>query len=143
MVSPYFILNRNKSYFALAQEYVELEQLFKKETFFEKLNSWIDMVIYPLVVLFGILFFGQQMSFFTIMTIHKTVTSWIKWFRYKELISDTHEWKAIVRSAGGPFISTNDETYHMYVYADGMQRLDDDLFSGSSSILTEKGAKSL
>jgi hypothetical protein len=31
------------------------------------------------------------------------------------------EWTNIVRAVGGPFISTNDAKYHIYVYADGMQ----------------------
>jgi len=62
------------------------------------------------------------------MTIHKTVTMWIDWFQYYNITQETLEWKKFVQTAGGPFISTNDPTYHMYVYADGMQRLKNKFF---------------
>jgi hypothetical protein len=72
------------------------------------------------------------------MTIHKTVSLWVDWIRYKELDSEIHEWIKIVKSNGGPFISTNDVSYHTYVYADGMQRL-----YNTFPILSKKGTKRL
>lgn len=62
------------------------------------------------------------------MSTHKTISKWHQYLRYIELKYETNEWKAIVQSIGGPFISTNDDKYHVYVYADGMQRLHDNLF---------------
>ena len=140
-ISEYLVLN-TKKYFTIADEYVKLCQLFKGETTFEKLNFWIDMVIYPIITLVSIMFFNQKMNIFTLMTVHKTVTKWQQYVRYLELKHETHEWKTIVQSIGGPFISTNDETYHVYVYADGMQRLHDDLFR-TSFLFTKKGSKRL
>ena len=125
-IGQYIILN-NKSYFSLADEFITLYQLFKQETLFEKISFWVDMVLYPLFTLYSIMFLNGQMGLFTVMSIHKTVTKWFQYFRYLELKSMTDEWKTIVQSVGGPFISTNDEMYHMYVYADGMQRLHDKL----------------
>jgi len=58
------------------------------------------------------------------------VTMWVDWFQYYNITQETLEWKKFVQSAGGPFISTNDPMYHLYVYADGMQRLKNSLFRG-------------
>ncbi len=136
-ISQYLILNK-KRYFDIAEEFVKLEQLFKLETLFEKVSFWIDMIVYPIYTLFSIVFYSQKLGIMTVMSIHKTVTKWQQYFRYIQLKSETDEWKAMVRSVGGPFISTNDETYHSYIYADGMTRLHDTLFGGRSSLLLTK-----
>jgi hypothetical protein len=128
-IIQYLILN-NQSYFAKADEFVDLDQLFKQETLFEKLNFWVDMVLYPLYTLLSIVFFGGEFGIFTLMTIHKTLTKWYEYFKYWMLNREIKEWKKYVKSVGGPFISTNDETYHSYVYADGMQRLHTRFFHG-------------
>lgn len=127
----YLVLNYNTSYFAKAEEYIQLQKIFMKETLLENLSMWIDMIIYPIYVLGSILFFKQSISVFMISSIHKCVTMWINWIRYKILNSEMRTWMNIVRSMGGPFISTNDPTYHMYVYADGMVRLEDRLLRHS------------
>jgi len=126
-INQYLILNK-KNYFKIADEFVTLHQLFKNETLFEKLNFWVDLIIYPLYTLISIFFFKQDLGVFTMMSTHKTISKWQQYLRYIELKSETDEWKAIVQSVGGPFISTNDDKYHLYVYADGMQRLHDNLF---------------
>jgi hypothetical protein len=126
-INQYLILNK-KDYFKIADEFVTLHQLFKTETLLEKFNFWIDLVIYPLYSLISILFFKQELGIFTVMSTHKTVTKWQQYLRYMELKSETDEWKRMVQSVGGPFISTNDDKYHVYVYADGMQRLHNNLF---------------
>jgi hypothetical protein len=126
-VTQYLILNK-VDYFAVAEEFTTLEQLFKKETVFEKLNFWIDMIIYPMINLISIIVYNQRMGIFTIMSIHKSVTKWQQYLRYLQLKTITNEWKEIVNSTGGPSISTNDDTYIMYVFADAMQRLYNRLF---------------
>jgi hypothetical protein len=141
-INQYLILNK-KRYFSIAEEFVNLEKLFKLETLFEKVSFWIDMVIYPIYTLISTLLFQQQLGIMTIVSIHKTVTKWQQYFRYIELKSEITEWKTIVQSVGGPFISTNDDTYHSYVYADGIQRLHDNLFGSSSFIFTKEGTKRL
>ena len=137
-VDQYLILN-NFDYFALADEFVMLDQLFKQDTVFEKLNFWIDMVIYPIFNLISIIVYNQQVGVLTIMSIHKAVTKWQQYLHYLQLKSITNEWKEIVNSSGGPIISTNDDTYIMYVFADAMQRLRNRLFP----VLTKKGTKRL
>lgn len=137
-IDQYLILN-NSNYFAVAEEFTILQQLFKQDTVFEKLNFWIDMIIYPIINLISIIFYNQRMSVFTVLLIHKTVTRWQEYIRYLQLKSETNEWKQIINSIGGPTISTNDDTYIMYVFADAMQRLRNRLFP----ILTKKGTKRL
>ena len=127
MINQYLILN-NRNYFALAEDHIRLEQIFKKETLLEKVTLWIDMLVYPVIMIFAIIWYGQDVNIFTVMTIHKTVTMWMEWFKYYELNLEIVQWKKLVQSAGGPFISTNDPKYHLYVYADGMQRLKNKLF---------------
>jgi hypothetical protein len=126
MISQYLILN-DRDYFALAEEHIRLDRIFNKQGL-GKLLLWIDMLVYPFVMLFSTFWYGQNINIFTIMTIHKMVTMWVDWFQYYTITQETLEWKKFVQSAGGPFISTNDPTYHLYVYADGMQRLKNSFF---------------
>lgn len=138
-INQHLILN-NSNYFSIAEEFTMLKQLFKKDTIFEKLSFWIDMVIYPIVNLVSIIVYNQRMGVFTILSIHKAVTRWQQYLRYLQLKSETNEWKKIVESSGGTVISTNDETYITYVFADAMQRLRNRLFP---TFLSKKGTKRL
>lgn len=138
--SQYTVLNI-KNYFEIAEEYAILEKQFTNDTLYKKVNFWIDMFIYPISLVISVLYFGQSMGIFTIMSIHKTVTKWQAYLRYLFLKSQIHEWKSVVTSSGGPFISTNDSMYHSYVYADGMQRLYNNLLG--RRFLSKKGSKSL
>ena len=87
------------------------------------------MILYPLYIVFSTLWFEQPIGMFTVLSIHKAVSKWQQYIRFLQLQEKTDEWKRLIQSIGGPFISTNDETYHMYVYADGMQRSYNHLFS--------------
>ena len=127
-LTQHIILN-TKNYFQIAEEFVNLNKLFKQETLFEKLNFWIDMVVYPLYLIFSTIWFEQPVGMFTMLSIHKTVSKWQQYLKFLELKEKTDEWKRLIQSIGGPFISTNDQTYHVYVYADGMQRSYNNLFN--------------
>jgi hypothetical protein len=133
--SNYILLN-GKSFFEKAEEFVELQTKFIKETFYEKLSLWVDMIISPLITLVMCLYSKELPSVFTMISLQKVVSLWYDWVRFKIMAQDVGEWVSIVRSVGGPFISTNDPTYHVYVYADGMERLRNSLFRFS-----KKGAK--
>ena len=128
----YIVMNK-KNYFAIAEEYVQLKQLFKTDTFYEKLSLFMSLVGN---VIMSILFKSNSMSL--ALTCYQTFEKLRQYTKFLGLKKQVTEWKEIVQSVGGPFISTNDETYHAYVYADGMQRLHDDLFG-----LTKKGPKRL
>lgn len=116
-----------KPYFELAEEYVELQKKFLTENTFQWVSLTIEMILQPLFIL-GKIIYSNTFSMFDVIGIHKTISLWLNWFKYKQLNTEIREWTRIVRSIGGPFISTNDPTYHMYVYADGMQRIHDKLF---------------
>jgi hypothetical protein len=53
----------------------------------------------------------------------KSYQMWIDFFRYSELYYEVENWHTIVKKLGGPWIATNDPTYHLYVYADAMERI--------------------
>jgi hypothetical protein len=132
------ILTNSSSYFSLADEYVELQNTFICENILEKVNLWIDMIIYPIYTLISSIMSGETPNMLFFFSVKKCIDLWQKWFRYKELSSVIREWKKIVSSVGGPFITTNDPTYHVFVYADAMTRLHASLITA-----TEKCAKRL
>ena len=131
------ILLSPNNYFEVAEEYVSLQNIFLKESWLDNLSLWIDMVIYPIFSFVSIFMYSQTPTMFTMLSLHKTITIWSNWFRFKTLTYEIREWMNTVRSIGGPFISVNDPTYHVFVYADGMQRIWNSLF-----VLPKKGTKS-
>ena len=132
LVNQYLILNK-RNYFALADEYIKLNELFKTDTLDEKLSLFMKLIGN---LGMSILWKSQLLSI--IFTVYRMIQDWLQYIRYLELKQQIHEWRKIIHSIGGPFISTNDETYQAYVYAHTMQKLHNDLFG-----LTKKGAKSL
>lgn len=127
------ILNRSK-YFETAEEFIEMKRVFVKDALFDRVMLWVDMVISPLITLFSALYYGEAPSIFSIMGLYKTVSMWNDWIYFQILKSEVHEWTSIVKSIGGPFIATNDPSYHTYVYADGMQRLHYACMGGAPSL---------
>ena len=114
-------LPEKENHFSLADEYVKLSRIFNPIDILDKLNIWIDMIFYPLY-LFIQLVMGQ-FSFFHILGIQKSVQLWLDWFRFEKLKTKVKSWTSIIRTLGGPWISANDAEYHVYVYADAMERL--------------------
>ena len=123
----YFVLN-SESFFQKAEEFVVLQQRFIKESLFDKIMLWFDMVISPILTLISCIVSGELPSVFTILGIHKLFSTWLDWFYFKSLASEIQEWRRLVKGVNGPFISTNDPLYHVFVYADGMERLRSSLF---------------
>lgn len=121
------------NYFEIADEYVSLQKKFVKETFFEKVGLWFDMIISPLITLVQL--FMNGMDVFLVYSLHKVFSLWKDWFRMKYLQTIIRQWRQIVKQVGGPFITCNDAEYHVFVYADGMQRVLDSL------LFTKKGTK--
>lgn len=116
------IVLNTSDYFKLADEYVSLQKVFVRDTLFESLNIWMDMVIVPVLLLLKSLYMGS-FDVMSLFTFQKTLTLWKDWFRFKELGNVLRKWVRVVRAIGGPFISANDAEYHVFVYADGMQRI--------------------
>lgn len=123
----YEILMRPKNYFSIADEYVSLQKIFSRDTLLGTLELWLEMVISPLIQLIMAIWNQSIPDVFQLMSLQKCVQLWKDWFRMREIRSEIHTWINIVRSVGGPFIASNDAEYHVFVYADGMQRLHDSL----------------
>lgn len=119
----YLILNKSKSFFATAEEYVGLQKKFLKESLLEKILLWVDLLLSPLLTLYQCISSGEMPSVFTAMSIQKTFSLWFDYIKFKYMASEMHEWTKMVRSVHRYFISCNDPTYHIFVYADGMERL--------------------
>jgi len=121
----YEILMHPRNYFSIADEYVSLQKIFSRDTLLEKAELWIEMIISPLIMLGTAIWNMATPDVFQMLSLKKCFQLWKDWFRMRELRSEIHMWIHVVRSVGGPFISSNDAEYHMFVYADGMQRLHD------------------
>ena len=128
------IILSNKDHFETAEDYVEMNKVFTKESWLDKVFLWFDMVINPLMTLISAVLYGEAPSIFSIMGLYKTISMWNDWIYFQLLKDEVHEWTGIVKSIGGPFIATNDPVYHAYVYADGMQRLHYACWGGAPSL---------
>jgi hypothetical protein len=109
-----------KPYFSLVNEFLILQKKFET-TFFEICLLGIDMILYPLYILYQL--FQAEFSPLYILAISKTYGLWMDYIRFRELKKEIDSWISIVKKLDGPWISTNDSQYHLYVYADAMQRL--------------------
>ena len=123
----YQLLMSPSNYFSIADEYLSLQKIFSRDTLLEKLDLWIVMVISPLIMFVMMIWNWKAPDMFQMMSLQKCAQLWKDWFRMRELRTQIHMWMKIVRSIDGPFIATNDAEYHVFVYADAMQRLRDSL----------------
>jgi len=108
-------------YFTIAEEYTDLSSRFHCDDLMQTLYLWFDMLLYPLYIVIRLCMLDFSPMF--IITLVKTYQLWIDWFRFKELEEKVETWKETVRSLGGPWISSNTPELHVFVYADGMERI--------------------
>jgi len=108
-------------YFAIAEEYTELSSRFYCNDLIETFYLWFDMLLYPIYII--IRFCMLDFSPMSVITLIKTYQVWIDWFRFKEIEAKVETWKETVRSLGGPWITSNNPDLHVFVYADGMERI--------------------
>ena len=121
----YILLNQS-DYFKLVEEFTNLQKVFNSDQIQDKIMLWIEMLISPLITIVQSIMNGS-MSMFSILGFQKTFLLWKDWFRWRELQDKIRIWMSIVKSVGGPYISTNDADYHMFVYADAMVRIQEGL----------------
>ena len=133
MTAVTYILLNKRDYFKMAEEYINLKPLFKTDTFYEKLGLFMKL---GGNLILSWMFGSSPMSM--ALSLYQCLDVWKQYIHYLDLKHHVSTWREIVHSLGGPFISTNDETYQAYVYADGIQRYHNSLFG-----LTKKGAKCL
>jgi len=134
-----FMILNGSNYFASADEFVTLQRIFTHDSVYESVSLWFDMIISPLLTILHSLWKQTYPSIFTLLSFQKCAELWKQWVRFQELKAYVREWMNIIRSIGGPFISSNDPEYHVFVYADGMQRLHHAL----CALISEKRAKRL
>jgi hypothetical protein len=108
-------------YFALSEEYVELKKKFHCEELMDMLYSWFDMVFYPIYIVIRLCMLDFSAMY--VLTLVKTYQLWMDWLRLQELERKVDSWRSTVRSLGGPWISSNTPDLHVFVYADGMERI--------------------
>ena len=122
----YNFLENSTDFFKDTNEYFDLRRKFKG------IYVWIDMLS-PLIKIISFILYGAY-DIFSLMSFGKAFLAFREWLRYRQLSSQMSKWKQTVLKSGGPFIATNDPEYHVYVYADGMQRLHDKLFKGCKKL---------
>ena len=118
-----YVMLHDKQFFEKADDYSRLNKIFNPEGWLAKISLLADMIVSPVITIFMAILHGELPSIFSMVSMYKSIGIWSDWIYYQLLISELHEWTRIVKSIGGPFISTNDADYHSYVYADAMERL--------------------
>jgi hypothetical protein len=109
--------------FALAEEYVKLQTELEPESWINRILLVNDMTLQP-VILYGSWILGYELSLLAIVSvIVKVIEVWVKWGRYQVLRDYAKQWVFITKLVGGPFISCNDPRYHVFVYAEAIERL--------------------
>jgi hypothetical protein len=120
----YFIHNA-KPYFKDAEDYIRLSKTYAKQD----LMILFDMYASPLILVLTVILTKKFPGMLSLLSIHRIFQVWIDYFRYKTLRSQFCQWNQIVNAVGGPYIATNDPTYHAYVIADGMERTQTTIFT--------------
>ena len=108
-------------YFALANEYVDLKSDFECANILETAILWFDMILYPIYIVIRLCMLDISPTY--LLTLVKTYRLWVDWFRLQEIEKKIDIWKTTVRSLGGPWIASNNPDLHVFVYADGMERI--------------------
>jgi hypothetical protein len=131
MIIAYTILNKN-DFFSNAEEFIYLEQVFKRDNPFEYLIFFSEL-LYPIISIFKSIYSGTfNMSIF--LPIYSLINKFIKYIRYCELYYEIDTWKKLVNlEYDGPLISTNNPRYEPYVYAHTMQRTYNSLLAKKST----------
>jgi hypothetical protein len=117
-----YLLWNAKDYFKEAESFVQLTDKFLQPSWF----LWFEMIIQPIILIATCLYTRKLLDVLSLLGVIKTFNLWNEWVEYKNVRSNFVQWKQIVDTVGGPYISTNDNNYLAYVYADGMHRIFND-----------------
>lgn len=122
-----YLLENSTDFFKDCYQYFDLRRKFGG------IMPWIDMIVGPLITIISFFVYGTYDAF-SLLSFGKALAVFLEWLEYHQLSKRILEWKQIVRSNGGPVISTNDPEYHVFVYADAMQRLHNSRFKTSCRV---------
>ena len=112
---------KTELYFQLAEEYTQLKKKFDTNSSLETFLLWFDMLLYPLYIFYRL--FTLDFSPMYVFALMKTYGMWFDWLRLRELQQKVDNWIETVKNLGGPWISSSDPQKHVFVYADGMERI--------------------
>jgi hypothetical protein len=122
----YFIHNAS-DYFKDAEEFTRLRDEYANPN----MGVLFDMYVSPVLILTSMILTKKYTDILSLLGFQRTIRRWIDFNRFKDLRMRFYQWSQIVNAIGGPYISTNDPTYHAYVIADGMQRTQSSIFHQS------------
>lgn len=109
--------------FPIADEYVKLQSQFEPPGWIAWLLLLNDMIIQPVWAFLSFCMGNPPSKFSLAAMLIRTVDVWRKWVRYQVLRDIARNWVLLTKIAGGPFISCNDPKYHVFVYAEAIERL--------------------
>jgi hypothetical protein len=116
-----YLLENSTDFFKDTNEYFDLRRKF------QSMYVWMDMIVAPLITIISFFVYGSW-DMFSIMGFAKSAMAFREWVRFRQLSAQIYKWKEIIHASGGPNIVVNDPEYHIFVYAEAMQRLHNKLF---------------
>jgi hypothetical protein len=108
--------------FKVAERYINLKQRCAPESWGDTILYFNEMVTGPLIAIF-LLFAGSPDILMLLSAITRAYTAWSEWEEYHALRSVVHGMFLKMMLHGGPKITTNDNKYLPYVFADAVVRL--------------------
>ena len=108
--------------FQVAERYINLKKRCAPESWGDTILYFNEMVLGPLIAIF-LLFMGSRDVLMVISAITRAYSAWSDWEEYHALRSVVHGMFLTMMLNGGPQITTNDNTYLPYVFADAAVRL--------------------
>ena len=107
--------------FQVAERYIQLRKRHAPERWADTMSLLSDMILMPIIILFLVFLRKSDMITF-VSTAAKAYSVWREHLEYTELRYAVQRMFFHMKSVGGPFIVTNNETYMPYVFADAVQR---------------------
>ena len=102
---------------------MSLQQTLEPSGWIEWTMLFVDMILQPILLLVWHVI-GDPVSTFSICsTLLRSGELWWKWARYQVLRDLVRHWILVTKLFRGPFISCNDPQYHVFVYAEAIERL--------------------
>jgi hypothetical protein len=108
--------------FQVAERYITLKQRCVPESWGDIILYFNEMVTGPIITIF-LLFMGSQDLLMVFSAITRAYSAWSDWEEYHALRSVVQKMFLKMMLHGGPKITTNDNKYLPYVFADAVVRL--------------------
>ena len=110
-----------KTPFQTAERYIQLRKQYAPKTWGDTMILINSMVVTPLITIFLLLI--RNTSLISVLSAASgTFQSWRGWIEYNNLRFEVQRMYLRTVEVGGPFITTNDNDYMPYVFADAVMR---------------------